>query len=567
MRQPKGILDMKVFRDSRYGRVSALLVVLILLAAACGGGSSKKGLIEYTEIDDQRGKSHVVIDMTDNAFGPQNVRVDPGTTVEFVNKGRAAHQIDANNQDGFGIGFGSDGVVKVKEKYEFTFDEPGTYRYFCKLHGSTVAGMIGAIVVGDGPLDEVPTANTQASKEETLRVPQDFPTIQAAVDASKVGALILVDKGTYNEAVEVNPGHENITIRGVDRNETILDGEFSEERPNGFKVLANGVAIENLTAMNYTTNAFYWIGVTGYRGSYLNSYRTGDYGVYAFDSTDGQLDNTYAAGSADAGFYIGQCYPCNAVIDNVVSEWNGLGYSGTNAGGNLLIVNSVWRYNRAGIVPNSGTGETMWPERETTIVGNLVYGNNNDKTPAISIAETAIGNGILLAGANDNIVERNMVFDHDISGIATIPLPEKVLDPENPAAIDFDATGNSVRDNVLSDNRVADLLNVKNITEPADAGGNCFTGNSYSISMPIDIQMLLPCDGEPVGTYEAPLAKFIELFTAAKPGAPDYKDAELPEMPIGENMPDPLGSPAQPATPENVPYAVDLTVIVVPPKP
>ena len=81
-----------------------------------------------------------------------------------------------------------------------------------------------------------------------------------------------------------------------------------------------------------------------------------------------------------------------------MSEYNGLGYSGTNSGGNLLIVNSIFRHNRAGIVPNSGSYELCYPERDTTIVGNLVYDNNQADTPAIDVALLAMGNGILVAG-------------------------------------------------------------------------------------------------------------------------------------------------------------------------
>src|SRR5918997_1804859 len=222
----------------------------------------------------------------------------------------------------------------------------------------------------------------------TLRVPEDHDTLQAAVDAAAPGDLILVGPGTYEEAVTVET--DELTIRGLDRNEVILDGGF--ELDNGIRVVgANGVAIENMTARNYTNNGFFWTGVEGYRGSYLTTYRIGDYGVYAFESTQGLLEHSYASGSPDAGFYIGGCYPCDAVIDDVVAEINGLGYSGTNSGGNLLIVNSTFRDNRAGIVPNSGTYEPCYPERETTIVGNIVHSNNNTETPAIDVAFDAQG--------------------------------------------------------------------------------------------------------------------------------------------------------------------------------
>ncbi len=86
------------------------------------------------------------------------------------------------------------------------------------------------------------------------------------------------------------------------------------------------------------------------------------------------------------------------MISELTSEYNGLGYSGTNSGGNLLIVNSIFRHNRAGLVPNSGSYEPCYPERNTTIVGNVVYDNNQADTPAIDVALLAMGNGILVAG-------------------------------------------------------------------------------------------------------------------------------------------------------------------------
>ena len=140
---------------------------------------------------------------------------------------------------------------------------------------------------------------------------------------------------------------------------------------------------------------------------------------------NGPLEHSYAAGSPDAGFYIGECFHCDAVVDDVLSEHNGLGYSGTNAGGNLLIVNSTFRNNRAGIVPNSGSYELCYPQRETTIVGNLVYSNNQPDTPAIDVAILAMGNGILVAGGIRNTIARNLRVDHDRTGIGLVPFLEE----------------------------------------------------------------------------------------------------------------------------------------------
>ena len=119
-------------------------------------------------------------------------------------------------------------------------------------------------------------------------------------------------------------------------------------------VMASGSGLDpHITVRNALFNGLFWTGVKGYRSSYVTAYNNEIYGIYAFDSVDGLFEHSYASGSYDAGFYIGQCDPCDAVIDGVLAENNGLGYSGTNAGGNLRIVRSVWRDNVAGIVPKA----------------------------------------------------------------------------------------------------------------------------------------------------------------------------------------------------------------------
>ena len=399
------------------------------------------------------------------------------------------------------------------------------------------------------PVIATPAA-TAATKGSIIRVPSDKPTIQAAVDASKSGTLILIAPGTYKEAVVVSPKHSNIVIRGEDRATTILDGEFSSEagKENGFKVFADGVAIENMTVQNFSTNGFYWIGAKGYRGSYITAIRNGDYGIYAFDSVKGQFDHAYASGSPDAGFYIGQCYPCDALIVDSESEWNGLGYSGTNAGGNLLIARSSWHDNRAGIVPNSGTGEKLYPQRETTIIGNSVYDNNNAGTAAIEIAQVAVGNGILIAGGNDNLVERNRVENHTVTGIGIIPLPETVLNPDSTTAKDFGSKGNSVLANIVQKN-LYDLVSVTSLTDASDAGKNCFAGNTYTTSSPPDIEKVLPCKKPAVG-YEADIALFASLLGSTKPPSIDYQAVALPSPPKLANMPKAKTAAARAATNE-----------------
>jgi plastocyanin len=555
------------------GRIITVILLAAVLAAACGssGGSSKAATSNpYPAVVDLRSKTtgsypEVHVEVKDNDFVPGAIRINPGTTVSWKNEGRSPHDImPSDPKQDFGRAFGvGAGKFTPGTEYEFRFDKPGVYPYYCSLHGTTTKGMIGEVIVGDANPNSVTTAAGSDTQQHsgTLRVPADYPTIQAAVNAAKPGSLVLVSPGVYKEAVTVTT--DNLVIRGLDRTHTVLDGGFT--RDNGIKVLANGVSIENMTARDYQRNGFFWTGVRGYRGSYLSAIRNGDYGIYAFDSTYGQFDHDYGAGSPDAGFYIGQCYPCHALITDSISEWNGIGYSGTNAGGDLTLVRSVWRYNRVGIVPNSGTEELKYPQRGITVVGNTVYGNNNAKTAAIDIAQLAIGTGILVAGGNNNVVQRNLVYDHDLVGIGVIPLPEKVINPKDPKAINFDSRNNTVQDNTVSNSGAADLALVTSITNAKDSGGNCFSGNTFKTSLPLKLEQVVPC-GAPVSpTYTTNLVLFVRLLTAKKPGSADYEKVALPAPPTVPNMPDAQNAPPLPAN-TGVPAKVNLSTITLPTK-
>jgi len=89
------------------------------------------------------GGPDTVIVLVDNfAFSPGVVSVQQGSTVVWINKETAKHTVTADNEL-----FNSE-TLSVGESYSFTFNETGTFAYYCKFHGDAGGvGMIGQVEV------------------------------------------------------------------------------------------------------------------------------------------------------------------------------------------------------------------------------------------------------------------------------------------------------------------------------------------------------------------------------------------------------------------------------------
>lgn len=83
-------------------------------------------------------------------FKPANVTVASGTRVTFNNKTLTTHTVTrctsvacAGNSGGTGMQTGFGGTVAAGAKYSFVFRKPGTYLYYCQIHGyATMHGMV-----------------------------------------------------------------------------------------------------------------------------------------------------------------------------------------------------------------------------------------------------------------------------------------------------------------------------------------------------------------------------------------------------------------------------------------
>jgi hypothetical protein len=385
-----------------------------------------------------------------------------------------------------------------------------------------------------------------------------FKTIQAAVDATKHGAYVLIEPGVYDEEVKVVKPHSNIFIRGTNRNEVIVDGQGLKVAGgrNGIEVYkANNVWIENLTVRNFEReslngaggNEIWWnggaesgkVGAHGWYGRYLTAYDTGldgGYGIFTGNETEGEWENIYASGFNDSGIYIGACQECQARVNKAVMEYNALGYSGSNSGGNLIIENSVFSHNTTGIAPNSENpgdgppaqngacehskplhkyyidGQENWrgalPKFTSTefahctiIRDNQITENNDLDLPAnTSAAAAPWGAGVELPGDYGDLVEHNIITGNPSDGVLAFEYPNPYQSEEEEAAdhvktIDFQNSGNKIADNTFSDNGsldgayAGDVAFEGGVFGSEESTNNCLTGNSFAdATYPADIE-------------------------------------------------------------------------------
>ena len=397
-----------------------------------------------------------------------------------------------------------------------------------------------------------PASPPTTGASAVVRVPADAATITAALGKVRPGGLVLVAPGVYHEQVTV--GTPRVTVRGLDRNTVIVDGDVL--RPNAIAVHAPGVAIENLTVRNATQNGVFVSGATdspesnpgyapvdpaktpplqGFVVDHVTSYNNGGYGIYAFDAQHGVIQNSYTSGMPDSGIYVGQCKPCDIAVRANVAERNAVGYEGTNASRQVYVYGNRFVGNRVGATINSDHQEALLPQLDEQLVGNVVAANSTVHTP--EQAEGGFGVGIGITGGTGNTVARNLVAANPVAGLEIVSGDE--LPP----------VGNQIIGNAFTGNKV-DVVYAA--TAAAPGHGNCLSGNSLRTVLPTSLPGRCPADDQPHAgvAFTPPRAPAGVDFTA------------MPAPPTQPNLPG--AGTRGPSAASGLPGAVDLTSVAVP---
>lgn len=95
---------------------------------------------------EMEGGEEVVVEVVDSSYEPAEIEVSPGTTVVWRQTGNLKHTVTADD------GTFESGDMGSGDTFKYTFEEPGTYPYYCVYHGDKGGvGMSGVVTVtGNG---------------------------------------------------------------------------------------------------------------------------------------------------------------------------------------------------------------------------------------------------------------------------------------------------------------------------------------------------------------------------------------------------------------------------------
>ncbi|WP_420113574.1 right-handed parallel beta-helix repeat-containing protein [Pseudactinotalea sp.] len=397
-----------------------------------------------------------------------------------------------------------------------------------------------------------PPSSDPAGPGEVIRVPADASTIGAAVEQADPGDMVLVAPGTYPEEVTIDV--PDLTLRGEDRNGVIIDG--GGIRSFGVFASADGVRIENLTV---TSALFYGVLVTGMHDEngpvahggpgytaldpsefppvqrfaidHVTASNNGLYGIYAFNAQHGTITDSYASGSADSGFYVGQCEACDILVAGNVAERNAIGFENANASDSVVIAGNRFSHNRIGMTLISNYQEAFTPQRQNLVMGNLISQNTSADSPAHALG--GFGVGLSIVGGQDNAVVTNRIEGNPVTGI-------QLGNTE-----DLPASGNTFTDNHLDGNGI-DVGDASASRTPSS--GNCFTPAPATASPASLREAVCPEGNDGTGvdtsTWPAPEVpagvSFLDI--PAPPAQPTLADVDTPPS---EPLPATVAMPAE----------------------
>ena len=246
-------------------------------------------------------------------------------------------------------------------------------------------------------------------------VPDDYPTIQDAIDNASDGDTIQVRSGTYYENVFVD---KSVTIIGEDKETTIIDGNLLGDV---VYVSANWVNISGFTIQNSGNIEFVDAGIhirSNYNAiSDNNLGPNGMFGIYIESSCKNTIEENYITSNVDGIHLSGS--DNNTITGNTIknNDWDGICI--TNHTSYTDIFNNRLESNRRGIHINSYSHDNDISSLniilDNTRFGVLVQGYSYENNIVNNTITGSARCGIKLDKGNNNVISKNHIENCAIS--------------------------------------------------------------------------------------------------------------------------------------------------------
>ncbi len=247
-------------RNTMIGVVSALVLAMPLATTAAAA-------------------SHDV-DVVDNAFEPPSLTVTAGDDVTWTSSGSNPHTVTADdgsfdsNPDCQAFADAAAGdCMDDGESFSHTFDEPGEYPYFCRLHGGPDGvGMAGTIVVEAAATDDEGSTDDGAT---------DDGATDDGAEGEVTGAITVSDQSGDGTSVVV----DSVTITGATGFVVIhADGDGAPGAVIGHTAIPEGTSSDVSVPLDeeLTADATVWP---------MLHVDAGELGTYEFPGPDGPVSD------------------------------------------------------------------------------------------------------------------------------------------------------------------------------------------------------------------------------------------------------------------------------------
>jgi len=269
------------------------------------------------------------------------------------------------------------------------------------------------------------------AEPKNTKVPTDYPTIQAAIDAADPGDTIFVYNGTYYENLAINKA---LNLVGEDKDITIIDGSKGQSGSRVVNINANGVAVSGFTIQN---------------GSHSN--------IMIWSNNNSIIGNRIANNTWMGGVYV-QYGAYNIIQDNIFNNNSNAIYLYWQTSINNIVTNNSIIDNDLGIF--------VWASKENTISGNTLSNN----LEGMMFSWDSVNNFV-----SDNVIKDNECGIHFSACSGGNIMRRNEMDGNQYTLIvDGWSVSDYVHDidtsNMVNGKPVYYLVNQKNMQIPANAG-------------------------------------------------------------------------------------------------